>query len=679
LSLTIGALACAALALPALSQAAGVEVEAIPGSVGFAPTLVGGSSASQEVTFTNRGAEPIVIEGQDIAEATPDFAITNFGCGGELANGEHCDVGVSFTPQGKGARSAELQLQLVTEGATVGVPLSGEGIVKAVTLPAAVGFGTVTRGSSSEGKVTVANSGNATVTISKFELAGPDAGDFMVANNPCPESLGPAMSCELTVRFTPTAVGAEEARLKAITDGSPSEPSSELSGEGAAAELVFEPTSESFGLVEANSEGTEATLELENAGAAQVHIEQLGIFGSGANEFFIGNSNCYGATLLPGQSCSIVVHFDPHNQGTFSAALRAQVDNGAGFEAALSGRGGRPIVTATPDPAAFGEAGVGTLGALHTLTLTNSGELPVSFFLAFVSGGDVSSFRMVEENCTGRVIAPTETCTALIRFTPAAAGTRKATVSFFGAGEGALQIPLSGVGIAAKASLGPAGHDFGAQAAGTAGPSQTFSLTNESAAPLEIDTAAVSGLDPDQFRLAADACVETTLAPGASCSLGVRFAPEGTGARSAVLRVRTSAGTQTAVLTGEGVAAAPGAAPAGAGRVSFKFPASLRLGRSGGSALRVATARCESSVKCVVRASSMLLARFHRDGGLVARQISIPDAKVTLEPGASLPLSIAVEALDKGFAASKSTLKVQLRWSTGGAEGRSSRSPRLHG
>jgi hypothetical protein len=558
LGLSFGVLACAALALPALGQAA--EVQAMPSSLSFAPTMVGAESASQVVTFTNGGTQTIAIEGSFLAdEGIREFPYSS-DCGGEFRPGESCEIEVSFAPLRKGARSAVLELALV-DGSEIGVPLSGTGIVKELTLPASAGFGAVTRGASSERAVAVANDGNASVSITKFALAGANSADFALASDDCPGSLGPAMSCEVTLRFTPSVVGAEQAELKAITDGSASEPATELTAEGVAAELAFEPGGEDFGLAEVNSGGPEATLELKNAGPAQVHIEQLGIFGPDPGEFFIGNSNCYGAYLLPGQSCSIAVHFSPHDEGTFEAAVRAQVEGGAGFEAPLSGRGGRPEITATPDPADFGEAGVGTIGSLHTLTLTNSSELPDSFFIAIVSGGDVSSFHMVEENCTGRVIGPGESCTALIRFSPAAAGARRATASFFGNGEGALQVPLGGFGVSTKASLTPAAFDFGREVIGTAGTARSFSLTNEGAAPVEVDASSISGPDADQFRIAADTCVETTLAPGASCLVAARFAPDSAGAKNAVLRVRTSAGTLTAALTGEGVVAAASATP----------------------------------------------------------------------------------------------------------------------
>lgn len=89
---------------------------------------------------------------------------------------------------------------------------------------------------------------------------------------------------------------------------------------------------------------------------------------------------------------------------------------------------------------------------------------------------------------------------------------------------------------------------------GSAGPAQLFNVVNEGTAPLDVGTTGFSGLDPDQFRISTDTCVETTLTIGERCSVGIRFAPDSAGAKTAMLRVRTGAGTQTASLSGEGVA-----------------------------------------------------------------------------------------------------------------------------
>jgi hypothetical protein len=190
LGLSLGVLALTALALPALSLASFAEVEAAPASLNFPATVVGSGSPDESVVFTNRGTEPVAVEGQAIDEAVPDFTITGFGCGGELQPGESSTVLVSFTPQGKGPRSATLLLEPASNDAPIAVELSGSGVRKALDLPASTSFGPVTVGGSSEQSVSVENNGGAVVSISKFAINGAAASDYTIAADNCPGSLG---------------------------------------------------------------------------------------------------------------------------------------------------------------------------------------------------------------------------------------------------------------------------------------------------------------------------------------------------------------------------------------------------------------------------------------------------------------------------------------------------------
>jgi hypothetical protein len=45
----------------------------------------------------------------------------------------------------------------------------------------------------------------------------------------------------------------------------------------------------------------------------------------------------------------------------------------------------------------------------------------VSCFAAVIRGGDATRFRMVGDECTGRLIAPTGSRTVVVRFSPGAA------------------------------------------------------------------------------------------------------------------------------------------------------------------------------------------------------------------------------------------------------------------
>jgi len=103
---------------------------------------------------------------------------------------------------------------------------------------------------------------------------------------------------------------------------------------------------------------------------------------------------------------------------------------------------------------------------VRTITLTNNGNFEGGFFIAVIAGGDVASFQLVDENCTGIPVAPGASCTAHVRFTPQSTGPKAARLAFFGDSEGGTMVGLTGVGTSAeKLAAGAAeGHGASSQA-----------------------------------------------------------------------------------------------------------------------------------------------------------------------------------------------------------------------
>src|SRR6202044_3402180 len=72
------------------------------------------------------------------------------------------------------------------------------------------------------------------------------------------------------------------------------------------------------------------------------------------------------------------------------------------------------------------------------------------------------------------------------------------------------------------ASVSPSSVAYPPEAAGFVSSSEPVTVSNTGAAPLVISGVTVAGQDGDQFELSGDSCDGTTLAPGASCTVGVR-------------------------------------------------------------------------------------------------------------------------------------------------------------
>jgi Abnormal spindle-like microcephaly-assoc'd, ASPM-SPD-2-Hydin len=73
---------------------------------------------------------------------------------------------------------------------------------------------------------------------------------------------------------------------------------------------------------------------------------------------------------------------------------------------------------------------------------------------------------------------------------------------------------------------------------GTQSATRLFNVSNAGSAPLRFSNVTVAGRDGKDFRVTQDGCTGVTLAPGASCAVGIAFAPTVAGTRVATVRFK---------------------------------------------------------------------------------------------------------------------------------------------
>lgn len=86
-----------------------------------------------------------------------------------------------------------------------------------------------------------------------------------------------------------------------------------------------------------------------------------------------------------------------------------------------------PFVSLSPDSLDFGNQPVGTTSNPQTITVTNTGNLPLIVSSITMSGTNASAFGETD-SCTARPVRPAETCTIAVRFTPPAHGQNSASL-----------------------------------------------------------------------------------------------------------------------------------------------------------------------------------------------------------------------------------------------------------
>ncbi|MFN8537725.1 MAG: choice-of-anchor D domain-containing protein [Thermomicrobiales bacterium] len=255
----------------------------------------------------------------------------------------------------------------------------------------------------------------------------------------------------------------------------------------------------------------------------------------------------------------------PRHHRPKSTALRFGTDApGSPHLVSLTGNGvasppTAPGIAFSPAAVAFGNQTVGTLSGSRSVTVTNTGTANLVITSVALSGGETADFPNLTTNCA--TLAPGAQCIITLAFAPNAVGNRATNIVVVdnvpSAGSAQI-IPVSGIGIAPgtpSVGLNPPSVDFGDQQVNTQSGAQAVTITNTGTATLTLSNAPVLfGGDTSQFQIVSDGCWSGSgsLAPGASCTVTVRFFPGTTGQKSSALRFNTNAssGPHLVSLTG---------------------------------------------------------------------------------------------------------------------------------
>jgi hypothetical protein len=303
-----------ALSLPTAAQAAGPEL--FPPSLSFGKTTVGEESSQLEVQLSNQ-TEAMTID-SIMVDGDGSFQFKGHSCGYQQA-GWPCSFWVSFAPSGAGSKEATATITFKDEVRdALTVPLSGIGAAPELTFqPPSHDFGLLAanRESGNYG-FTVINDGEAAVRLGQLELNGPNA--FSFGNGQCSNQLlQPGDSCDQEVWFTPQEMGEYEAELRVPTTTATFE--AELSGTGGRAIVGADPVG--FGASPVGSRGQVRTITLSNSGNLPAAFFIAVIAGGDVGSFRMLSESCTMIQLVPEDTCSVRIRFEPQEAGPLSARL----------------------------------------------------------------------------------------------------------------------------------------------------------------------------------------------------------------------------------------------------------------------------------------------------------------------------------------------------------------------
>jgi len=190
---------------------------------------------------------------------------------------------------------------------------------------------------------TLTNVGNASLNISKIEVAGSNPADFTLTNN-CGASLGPSDQCTLTVTFKPGSSGLRTASMVFADNAAGSPQKLSLCGTGIAPAVSLSATSLSFGSQPVAVTSPAETVTLTNTGSAPLNVNRLALAGANLDDFTEIANTC-GGSVAAESSCTIGVTFTPSAGGARTAVLSI-ADNAPGGPQMvnLSGAGSHDVI-----------------------------------------------------------------------------------------------------------------------------------------------------------------------------------------------------------------------------------------------------------------------------------------------------------------------------------------------
>ncbi len=419
--------------------------------------VVSGQSLSQTLTLTNTSSSAQTITLRRITTQPPFLSTST--CGLTLQPRQGCTVTITYSPLDQVVSSSSGSTALSNAGilmlesdapsspdivnltgsaapVSVATPVNNSPIAAFTLSQAALTF-PLTRGGNASPVQTVTLTNTGTLPFHLDSLRTPPA---FTVTSVCPSALAPAAACILSVSFTPQIAGVYTGALEILSDSATSLDFITLYATATDASILLSPRTLDFGTLNV---GTTSVLPVQVTNDGSVPVVFTSISTPTGDFSASGDCPAPGSPLAIATSCTIQVAFAPTIPGTRAATLAVSTSaSSLPLTVSLTGIGTQSDLRLVPSALAFNPIVVGASATL-SLTLSNAGTAPVSR-LAFTIAGDYA----VTTPCALTTLAPNQSCTMSVTFTPSATGPRAGTLTLISSDPASPNvIPLTGTGI----------------------------------------------------------------------------------------------------------------------------------------------------------------------------------------------------------------------------------------
>jgi len=210
----------------------------------------------------------------------------------------------------------------------------------------------------------------------------------------------------------------------------------------------------------------------------------------------------------------------------------------------------KPVVELKPTTLDFKTQTVDIASKPQNVTLKNIGQDELENIRFSLAGANKDEFSTPTTMCQS--LAPKQSCTVSITFTPKNEGARTASLSVK-SNASPSEVTLKGTGKIEepKVSLTPSAVSFGTQTVGITSAEKTVILKNTGNGLLKNISIKIEGKVKDEFATPTTTC--TPLLKGESCEIMITFTPKAEGSREATLSIKSNAPSSPNTLALKGI------------------------------------------------------------------------------------------------------------------------------
>lgn len=315
-----------------------------------------GGGTSFSTTLTNSGSTPLdlvqyTIEGPFASEV----AQVGTTCSSPIASGQTCEMYFAYTPVHPSQPTPHSVTVRIQNGLEVRATVLLNGVLPSIEFDIEeVDFGIVAPGSTSTAQVTIHNSsGTTNAVLSSIHFEGDSALTSFLTRVPgsCDSTnmiLAPGASCTVGVTFSPSHTQSIQNGLLVIAQNGHESLALPLSGSAFVPDVVqWNGSTVNFGGIHRGDIALTNVTLFNNSSAdisgLSVEVDSNGYSIPGLLE--IENTSC-GSTLGVGESCDVVLSFEPNQSGALNDAKLLATFTGGQVVMDILGSG----VLSTPTP-----------------------------------------------------------------------------------------------------------------------------------------------------------------------------------------------------------------------------------------------------------------------------------------------------------------------------------------